>query len=153
MDRLALRVPSPSSGMERSLVGAPSQATYALRKQLAAMLSMPKEQVRCVYIGGSGCYGRNGHEDAAGDASLLSRAVGRPVRVQWMREDEHGWDPKGPPTLIDLDAALDANGNLLAWASVFFLPQGAATPVALVAATLASLPREMNIGPGGILNN
>ena len=130
-----------------------SQATHALRKQLAAMLSMPEEQVRCIYIDGSGCYGRNGHEDAAGDAALLSRAVGRPVRVQWMREDEHGWDPKGPPTLIDLDAALDAQGNIIAWSSAFFLPQGAATPVALVAATLANLPREMNIGPGGILND
>jgi nicotinate dehydrogenase subunit B len=130
-----------------------SQATHALRKQLAAMLSMPEEQVRCIYIDGSGCYGRNGHEDAAGDAALLSRAVGRPVRVQWMREDEHGWDPKGPPTLIDLDAALDAKGNLIAWSSAFFLPQGAATPVALVAATLAGLPRETNIGPGGILND
>jgi nicotinate dehydrogenase subunit B len=130
-----------------------SQATHALRKQLAAMLSMPEEQVRCIYIDGSGCYGRNGHEDAAGDAALLSRAVGRPVRVQWMREDEHGWDPKGPPTLIDLDAALDAKGNLITWSSAFFLPQGAATPVALVAATLAGLPHEMDIGPGGILND
>jgi nicotinate dehydrogenase subunit B len=130
-----------------------SQATHALRKQLAAMLSMPEEQVRCIYIDGSGCYGRNGHEDAAGDAALLSRAVGRPVRVQWMREDEHGWDPKGPPTLIDLDAALDAKGNLIAWTSAFFLPVGAATPVALVAATLANLRREMDIGPGGILND
>jgi CO/xanthine dehydrogenase Mo-binding subunit len=130
-----------------------SQATHALRKQLAAMFSMPEERVRCIYIDGSGCYGRNGHEDAAGDAALLARAVGRPVRVQWMREDEHGWDPKGPPTLIDLDAALDANGNLIAWTSAFFLPVGAATPVALVAATLANLPREMDIGPGGILND
>jgi CO/xanthine dehydrogenase Mo-binding subunit len=130
-----------------------SQATHNLRKQLAAMLSMPEEQVRCIYIDGSGCYGRNGHEDAAADAALLSRAVGRPVRVQWMREDEHGWDPKGPPTLIDLEGALDARGNLIAWSSAFFLPQGAATPVALVAATLASLPRETDIGPGGILND
>jgi nicotinate dehydrogenase subunit B len=130
-----------------------SQGTHALRKQLAAMLSMPEGQVRCIYIDGAGCYGRNGHEDAAGDAALLSRAVGRPVRVQWMREDEHGWDPKGPPTLIDLDAALDAKGNIISWSSAFFLPQGAATPVALVAATLASLPHEMNIGPGGILND
>jgi nicotinate dehydrogenase subunit B len=130
-----------------------SQGTHVLRKQLAAMLSMPEEQVRCIYIDGAGCYGRNGHEDAAGDAALLSRAVGRPVRVQWMREDEHGWDPKGPPTLIDVDAALDAKGNLLAWSSAFFLPQGAATPVALIAASLADLPHEMMIGPGGILND
>jgi nicotinate dehydrogenase subunit B len=130
-----------------------SQGTHALRKQLAAMLSMPEERVRCIYIDGAGCYGRNGHEDAAGDAALLARAVGRPVRVQWMREDEHGWDPKGPPTLIDLDAALDAEGNVLAWSSAFFLPQGAATPVALIAATLGGLPHEMKIGPGGILND
>ena len=56
-----------------------SQGTHALRKQLAAMLSMPEEHVRCIYIDGAGCYGRNGHEDAAGDGALLSRAVGRPV--------------------------------------------------------------------------
>ena len=57
------------------------------------------EDVRCIYLEGSGCYGRNGHEDAAADAALIARAIGRPVRVQWMRADEHGWDPKGPPTL------------------------------------------------------
>jgi nicotinate dehydrogenase subunit B len=130
-----------------------SQATHDLRKQLAAMMSMPDDKVRCIYIDGSGCYGRNGHEDAAADAALLSREVGRAVRVQWMREDEHGWDPKGPPTLVDLDAALDAEGNLIAWSSEFFHPQGAASPVALVAAILAGLPHEMSMGPGGILND
>src|SRR5690348_13297 len=87
----------------------PSQATHNLRKQLAAMLGMAPETVRAIYIDGSGCYGRNGHEDAAADAALLARATGKPVRVQWMREDEHGWDPKGPPTLIDLEGALDGN--------------------------------------------
>ena len=59
------------------------------------MLSMKDSEVQVLYVEGSGCYGRNGHEDAAGDAALLARAVGRPVRVQWMREDENGWDPKG----------------------------------------------------------
>jgi nicotinate dehydrogenase subunit B len=130
-----------------------SQATHALRKQLAAMLSISDDAVRCVYIDGSGCYGRNGHEDAAADAALLSRAAGRPMRVQWMREDEHGWDPKGPPTLVDLDAALDGTGNLIAWSSTFFHPLGIASPVALVAAILAGLPHEMDMGPGGILGN
>ncbi len=72
------------------------------------MFAMPAENVRCIYLEGSGCYGRNGHEDAAADAALLAKAVGKPVRVQWSRADEHGWDPKGPPTLIDLRAALDA---------------------------------------------
>jgi nicotinate dehydrogenase subunit B len=130
-----------------------SQATHVLRKQLAAMMTLPEDKVRCIYIDGSGCYGRNGHEDAAADAALLSREVGRPVRVQWMREDEHGWDPKGPPTLADLEAALDAKGNLIAWSSEFFHPQGGATPVELVAAILADLPRETQMGPGGIIGN
>ena len=64
--------------------------------------------MRCVYLEGSGCYGRNGHEDAAADAALFAKAVGKPVRVQWSRADEHGWDPKGPPTLMDMRASMDA---------------------------------------------
>src|SRR5207247_2467297 len=82
--------------------------------------------VRAIYLEGAGCYGRNGHEDAAADAALLAKAVGRPVRVQWMRADEHGWDPKGPPTLVDLRASLDASGDVTAWQSEFFIPQAAA---------------------------
>ena len=131
----------------------PSQATHNLRKQLAAMLAMKPEDIRAVYIDGSGCYGRNGHEDAAADAALLARAVGRPVRVQWMREDEHGWDPKGPPTLVDLEAALDASGNVVAWSSQFFHPQGASGNVPLVAADLAGLPHETAYAPGNVIHN
>lgn len=131
----------------------PSQATHNLRKQLAAMLGMPDSDVRAIYIEGSGCYGRNGHEDAAGDAALLARAVGRPVRVQWMREDEHGWDPKGAPTLVDLDGALDGTGDILAWSSQFFIPEGAAGNVELLAAKFAGLPGETALEPGNILNN
>ena len=119
-----------------------SQATHNLRKQLALMFSLPLEDVRCIFVDGSGCYGRNGHEDAAADSALLARAVGKPVRVQWSRADEHGWDPKGPPTLIDLRANFDASGNVMAWESEFFIPQGAATNVDLVAATLADMPTE-----------
>ncbi|GAC1478440.1 MAG: xanthine dehydrogenase family protein molybdopterin-binding subunit [Acetobacteraceae bacterium] len=130
-----------------------SQMTHALRKQLAAMMAMPDQDVRCIYMEGSGCYGRNGHEDAAGDAALLARAVGKPVRVQWSRQDEHGWDPKGPPTLIDLRASLDAGGNVVAWESEFFIPEGAAGNVALVAADLAGLPHETAMAPGNIIQN
>jgi nicotinate dehydrogenase subunit B len=118
-----------------------SQATHRLGRQLAAMMDMPADNVRCLYIEGSGCYGRNGHEDAAGDAALLSRAVGgRPVRVQWMRADEHGWDPKGPPTLVDLRAGVDDNGKIIAWESEFFVPEDGLDPVPLIAATLAGMP-------------
>ncbi|MBL6458963.1 xanthine dehydrogenase family protein molybdopterin-binding subunit [Belnapia sp. T6] len=131
-----------------------SQMTHALRKQIAAMMRMPEGEVRCIYLEGSGCYGRNGHEDAAGDAALLTRAMGgQPVRVQWSRQDEHGWDPKGPPTLIDLRAALDDKGNIAAWESEFFIPEGAAGNVPLVPAELAGLPHESSMAPGNIIQN
>ncbi|MCC6775121.1 MAG: xanthine dehydrogenase family protein molybdopterin-binding subunit [Hyphomicrobiales bacterium] len=132
-----------------------SQATHDLRKQLAEMFSMPVDRVRCIYLEGSGCYGRNGHEDAAADAALLAKAVGRPVRVQWSRADEHGWDPKGPPTLIDLRAALDGSGTVTAWESEFFIPQQTdkSFMVPLVPATLAGLPAKADIAPGNIFQN
>ncbi|KQP61599.1 molybdopterin cofactor-binding domain-containing protein [Methylobacterium sp. Leaf108] len=130
-----------------------SQMTHALRRQLAAMTGLPTEDVRCIYLEGSGCYGRNGHEDAAADATLLARAVGRPVRVQWSRADEHGWDPKGPPTLIDLKGGLDAAGAIVAWTSEFFIPEGGAGNVPLVAAELAGLPHETALAPGNIVHN
>lgn len=130
-----------------------SQATHNLRKQLANMLSMPESDVRALYVEGSGCYGRNGHEDAAADAALLARAVGRPVRVQWTRADEHGWDPKGCPTLIDLQAGLDAGGKVISWYSQFFIPEGAAGNVKLVAAELAGLPHETAMSPGSVFQN
>jgi nicotinate dehydrogenase subunit B len=130
-----------------------SQATHDLRLQLAAMLSMKDSEVRAIYLDGSGCYGRNGHEDAAADAALLARAVGRPVRLQWMREDEHGWDPKGPPTLMDIQAGLDASGKVVAWYSQLYVPETAGTNVKLVAAELAGLPFEKGMAPGNIVNN
>jgi CO/xanthine dehydrogenase Mo-binding subunit len=130
-----------------------SQGTHGLRKQLAQMLALPPEDVRCIYIEGAGCYGRNGHEDAAGDAALLARAVGRPVRVQWMRADEHVWDPKGAPTLIDLHAGLDSEGSVIAWRGDFFIPQGAGNPVTLLPAHLADLPRSTDLEPGNIFQD
>ena len=130
-----------------------SQATHNLVKQLAIMLKMAPEKVRCIYVEGSGCYGRNGHEDAAGDAALLAQAVGQPVRVQWSRHDEHGWDPKGPPTLVDLEAVLDARGDVQTWVSQFSIPQGAAGIVPLTPAILGELPYTNVLSPGGITGN
>ncbi len=130
-----------------------SQATHALRKQLAQMLSMSEDDVRCVYIEGAGCYGRNGHEDAAADAALMARAVGRPVRVQWMRWDEHGWDPKGPPTLVDLEVALDASRNVVAWKGDFYIPVGGPAAVWLLTAELARLPHREDLETGSIFRN
>jgi CO/xanthine dehydrogenase Mo-binding subunit len=129
-----------------------SQATHLLRKQIANMLGMKTDDVRCVYIEGSGCYGRNGHEDAAADAALLARETGLPVRVQWMREDEHGWDPKGPPMLYDFRAAVGDNGTVHAWESQAYLPDRPKEfAVTLLAADLAGLPRDES-HPGNIFN-
>jgi nicotinate dehydrogenase subunit B len=132
-----------------------SQATHSLRKQLATMFGLAPDNVRCIYLEGSGCYGRNGHEDAAADAAMLARAVGKPVRVQWSRADEHGWDPKGPPTLIDVRASMDAAGNVTAWDSEFFIPQQTAGGfhVPLVAASLAGMPVDAHTAPGNIFHN
>ena len=116
------------------------------------MLSLAPDDVRCIYVEGAGCYGRNGHEDAAADAALLAKAASRPVRVQWSRADEHGWDPKGPPTLIDLRAAIDTAGNVTAWELEFFVPQAVGgLDVPLTAATLARLPQQAVPFPGNII--
>jgi CO/xanthine dehydrogenase Mo-binding subunit len=132
-----------------------SQATHSLRRQLAKMFGLTPDNVRCIYLEGSGCYGRNGHEDAAADAALLARAVGRPVRVQWSRADEHGWDPKGPPTLIDLRGSVDDSGNVTRWESDFFIPQQTAGGfnVPLVAASLTGMPADDHTAPGNIFQN
>jgi CO/xanthine dehydrogenase Mo-binding subunit len=93
-----------------------TQGVYPDRDAIAEMLRMPKERVRCIHVEGSGCYGHNGADDAAADAALISRAVpGRPVRVQWMREQEHGWEPYGPAMVTKVSAALDASGHIVDW--------------------------------------
>jgi nicotinate dehydrogenase subunit B len=130
-----------------------SQSTHNLRNQLAAMFGIANDNVRCIYVDGAGCYGRNGHEDAAADAALLAHAVGQPVRVQWMRADEHGWDPKGPPTLLDLRAGLDRERNIVAWESELFIPNGTAGYVALLGADLARLNSLGLLSPGGVIND
>jgi CO/xanthine dehydrogenase Mo-binding subunit len=79
-------------------VWTPSQASHLLRQQLAVMLQLPTERVRCIYVEGAGCYGRNGSDDCSSEAALVATEIGQPIRLQWMRADEHGWDPKGPPS-------------------------------------------------------
>jgi nicotinate dehydrogenase subunit B len=100
-----------------------SQGMHDNRVTYARFLGLPEDKVRLIYLEGSGCYGMNGHEDAAADAAILSRAVGRPVRVQWSRADEHGWDPKGPPQLLDIAGAVDADGRILDWRTEMWIPQ------------------------------
>jgi CO/xanthine dehydrogenase Mo-binding subunit len=130
-----------------------SQAPHFLRKQVAKLLGMKPEDVRIINHEGSGCYGRNGHEDASFDATILARAVGKPVRVQWMREDEHGWDPKGPPTLVDLRAGVDSRGQVIAWDSEFWEPTARGGLPPLVGAVHAGLDSTPAQHPGNVQHN
>jgi len=93
-----------------------SQGVYPLRAAVAQILHLANEKVHCIHMEGSGCYGHNGADDVAADAALLARAVpGRPVRVQWMRDQEHAWEPFGPAMVTSAKAALDPAGNITAW--------------------------------------
>jgi nicotinate dehydrogenase subunit B len=93
-----------------------TQGVYPDRDAIADMLRMPKGQVRCIQVEGSGCYGHNGADDAGADAALLARALpGRPVRVQWMREQEHAWEPFGPAMVVKVKASLDGGGSIADW--------------------------------------
>jgi nicotinate dehydrogenase subunit B len=93
-----------------------TQGVYPDRQGIAEMLRMPATSVRLIHVEGSGCYGHNGADDAAADAALIARALpGRPVRVQWMREQEHAWEPYGPAMVTKLKASLDGNGKIVDW--------------------------------------
>jgi len=88
---------------------------YPLRGALAELLEVPEEKVRIVHVEGAGSYGQNGSDDVTADAAVLSRAVGRPVRVQWSRADEFIWEPKAPAMIMEIHAGLDAGGNVTVW--------------------------------------
>ena len=125
-----------------------AQNPYGLRANLAKVFGIPLEKMRVVYRDGSGSYGTNGADDAAADALLLSRAVGQPVRVQWMRQDEHGWDPKGPAQLHELRGGLDANGNISAWETQMWIPDGPQGSRALLGPDSAGMPQTHGQGAG-----
>jgi len=126
-----------------------SQATHSMQHELSVITGLPKESIRLIYLDGSGCYGRNGHEDATADAALASIAIGKPVRLQWMRHDETALAPKSPPRTMDFEASLDSNGNIIGWKSDFYI---ALNQVAfmkpldfpLLAATDTGVPRPGN---------
>jgi nicotinate dehydrogenase subunit B len=100
---------------DRVTIWTGTQGPFRTRDAIAKMLNLPPKSVHLLYREGSGSYGRLESDDVAEDAVLLSRAVGKPVRVQWMREDEHAWDPKGPAQLTTIRAGVDAQGKVTAW--------------------------------------
>jgi nicotinate dehydrogenase subunit B len=93
-----------------------SQGVFPLRGALARALRVEAADVVVMHREGSGCYGHNGADDVALDAALVARAVsGRPVKLQWMRDDEFGWEPYGSAMVVDLRAGLDEKGNVVEW--------------------------------------
>lgn len=108
---------------DRYTVWTHSQGVFPLRRALAELLAVREDAIRCIHVEGSGCYGHNAADDVAADAALLARAFpGRPVRVQWMREDEHGWEPFGAAMVAQVAATLGPDGRIADWQYDVFTP-------------------------------
>src|SRR5213594_2500418 len=101
---------------DKLLVWSHSQGIFNLRRDLAAALGVRENAIVVRHAEGSGCYGHNGADDVALDAALLARAAGgRPVQLQWMRDDEFMWEPYGSPMVMKLSGGIDAQGNIVTW--------------------------------------
>ncbi len=105
-----------------------TQSSFNTRASVAALLGLPTEQVRLIWTEGSGCYGQNGADDVTADAALLSQLAGRPVRVQWMRHDEHGNEPKSAAMVMAVQGGLDAQGRAVAWDYQVWSPTHSSRP-------------------------
>jgi nicotinate dehydrogenase subunit B len=93
-----------------------TQGAFPLRSDLAKVLGMRNAEVDVIHTPGSGCYGHNGADDVALDAALVARAIpGRPVKLQWMRDDEFAWAPLGPAMTMRVEAALSSEGRIIDW--------------------------------------
>jgi nicotinate dehydrogenase subunit B len=111
---------APSMGLadvreNEALIYSDTQKSHNSRNGLAKLLGMEPEQVRVIWKPGPGSYGRSDADEAAFEAALLSKITGRPVRVQWMRQEGHAWDPKAPACVIQCKAGLDSGNNVAGW--------------------------------------
>jgi CO/xanthine dehydrogenase Mo-binding subunit len=138
---------------DRATVWSSSQGTHGLRVNLAKVFGLNPSKVRVVFLEGSGSYGTSGYDYAAADAVLLSKTVEQPVRVQWSRQDELRWDPKGPQQLLDLRAALDTNGRIVAWDTQMWLPATRPGARAYLAADAAGIGQEHGMSSGLLSQN
>lgn len=126
--------PDPQTGIQAT-VWSGTQGVTNLRGAIADLLGLPTTAVHVIYQEAAGCYGHNGADDAAADAALLSKAVGKPVRVQWTRQNEHGWEPLGPAQAHDLRGAVDSSG-ITAWHHRIYAATHGTRPSATNAGTL-----------------
>jgi CO/xanthine dehydrogenase Mo-binding subunit len=135
---------------DKATIWSGPQGPFRTRGAVAKLLNIPEQNVRIIYHEASGSYGRMSTDDGAEDAALLSRAAGAPVRVQWSRQDEHGWEPKGPAQLDEAKAAVDGDGKLLAWDFVDYgQPWTASGATPLLASLQVGIQPTNPGGPNG----
>src|SRR3954462_12725336 len=124
-----------------------TQNPHPLRADLAILLQRPENDIEVIRLEAAGCYGRNCADDVTADAVLLSRAVGRPVRVQLTREQEHAWEPKGTAQLMDVRGGLRADGSIAGYDFATRYPSnGAPTLALLLTGTIAPAPDVFEMG-------
>ena len=133
----------------RLVIESASQGIESLRAVIARAMGLDVEAIEIRHVAGAGCYGHNGADDAAFDAALVARAVpGRKVLLKWSREDEHGFEPLGPPMHVAMGARLDAQGRVAAWTHDVYgfthvaRPSPRAVGVDLLSAMLLAEPLE-----------
>jgi nicotinate dehydrogenase subunit B len=107
---------------DHAIIWSNTQGVYPLRDVLADLLEMQPDQVQVIHVEGAGSYGHNGSDDVTADAVVLSRAVSKPVRVQWTREDEFAWEPYAPAMVMQVRGGVDKQGNVIAWAYDVWTP-------------------------------
>jgi nicotinate dehydrogenase subunit B len=124
-----------------------SQNPHVLRIELSKLLQRDESTIEIIRMEVAGCYGRNCADDVCADAALLSRAVGRPVRVQLSRQQEHQWEPKGAAQLMDVKGTIDRAGSLLSYDFVSRYPSNDAPTLALLLTGVVSpAPRLLEMG-------
>ncbi|HEY0297346.1 MAG TPA: molybdopterin cofactor-binding domain-containing protein [Bordetella sp.] len=132
---------------ERLTVWSGTQNPHMLRIDLHRLLDLGEDRIEIVRMEVAGCYGRNCADDVCADAALLARAVGRPVRVQLSRAQEHTWEPKGTAQRMQVSGAVDAQGNLQAYDFVNRYPSNDAPTLALLLTGVVDpAPRRMEMG-------
>jgi nicotinate dehydrogenase subunit B len=124
-----------------------TQNPHTLRADLALLLQRPETEIDVIRLEAAGCYGRNCADDVTADAVLLSRAVGRPVRVQLTREQEHAWEPKGTAQLMDVNGGLNVDGSVAGYDFATRYPSnGAPTLALLLTGAIAPTPDVSEMG-------
>jgi nicotinate dehydrogenase subunit B len=124
-----------------------TQNPHILRADLALLVARPEIEIDVIRMEAAGCYGRNCADDVSADAVLLSRAVGRPVRVQLTREQEHAWEPKGAAQLMDVKGGLNADGSVAGYDFTTRYPSnGAPTLALLLTGAVAPVPDVLEMG-------